>query len=88
MANLLKACCDGTVTKVIRFSPELGDETVEISLAGAEPLYREIRILNSFEDEMGIQTSLLPGARVRVTIEVEIAGVIRQAGMAAAGRGV
>ena len=75
MANVPKLCCNGTVTKIIRSVMLEGSQTAEIFISGAEPLYREIRIQNLFATEEGIQLSLLPGTRVRVTIEVEIPAV-------------
>lgn len=61
----------GTVEKIIptRYSSE--PEKAEISVDGADPLYKEIRIENKLEDEEGREVGLKPGAPVEVTIEAE-----------------
>lgn len=60
----------GTVDKVI---PAVnGDpEKVQISLEGADDLYREVRIENILQDGDGKQVSLKQGAEVDVTIEAD-----------------
>ncbi|HXN98675.1 MAG TPA: hypothetical protein VN881_06340 [Candidatus Acidoferrales bacterium] len=60
----------GTVEKIIpqnRVEPE----KAQISVEGAEHLYREIRVENTLEDEKGKKVSLKEGAHVEVTIEAE-----------------
>ena len=58
-----------TVNKVIK-SP-IPDEPIkaEITVQGADPLYRELRIENSLQNDKGEEVSLKPGAEVHVTIE-------------------
>jgi len=46
-------------------------EKVEISVAEADDLFREIRIANRFSDIDGGQVALKSGARLDVTFEVE-----------------
>jgi hypothetical protein len=61
----------GTVEKVI---PSLGPghpETAQISVEGAEDMYKEIRVENTLEDNAGNPVELKPGAEVEVTIEAE-----------------
>ena len=61
----------GTVKKVIPpIHPSL-PEKAEISVEGADDLYREIRIENTLSDESGNEVSLKPGAQVDVTIEAD-----------------
>jgi hypothetical protein len=61
----------GTVEKIIpsRYSAE--PEKAQIAVEGAEHLYKEIRIENTFQDEEGREVGLKPGAEVEVTIEAE-----------------
>ena len=61
----------GTVKKVIPpIHPSL-PEKAEISVEGADDLYREIRIENTLSGESGNEVSLKPGADVEVTIEAD-----------------
>jgi hypothetical protein len=46
-------------------------EKVEISVAEADDLFREIRIANRFSDIAGGQVALKSGARLDVTFEIE-----------------
>ena len=50
----------------------LGSEKAEITVDGADELYREIRIENSFTDENGDEVPLRKGAQVDVTIEADL----------------
>jgi hypothetical protein len=61
----------GKVKKVIPpIHPSL-PEKAEISVEGADELYREIRVENALNDEHGNEVSLKPGAEVQVTIEAD-----------------
>ena len=61
----------GTVKKVIPpIHPSL-PEKAEISVEGADDLYREIRVENTLSDESGNEVSLKPGVQVDVTIEAD-----------------
>jgi len=46
-------------------------EKAEVSVEGADELYREIRVENTLTDENGNEVSLKPGAQVDVTIEAD-----------------
>jgi hypothetical protein len=58
----------GKVKKILK--PPFGPEKAEIEIAEADPLYQEIRIENTLEDDTG-QKKLTPGAEVDVTIEAD-----------------
>ena len=61
----------GTVEKVLKPSHPSEPEKVEIAVEGADDLYREIRIENSFTDEKGDEVRLKKGAEVEVTVEAD-----------------
>lgn len=61
----------GTVEKIIPTPYPSEREKAEISVDGADALYREIRIENTLQDEEGKEVGLNPGAQVEVTIEAE-----------------
>jgi len=61
----------GTVEKVIKSPHPNVPEKAQITVEGAEDLYREIRIENVLTDEKGQIVSLKPGAPVEVTIEAD-----------------
>ena len=63
----------GTVEKII---PAVGDEPekAQITLEGADELYREVRIENTLQDADGEPVALKKGTEVDVTIEAEQAG--------------
>jgi hypothetical protein len=60
----------GTVEKII---PEnsASPEKAQVSVDGAEQLYREIRMDNTLQDGDGKKMGLKEGSRVEVTIEAE-----------------
>jgi len=60
----------GKVEKII---PAIGNEPekAQITLAGADDLYREVRIENTLQDPDGNPVSLKKGAEVDVTIEAD-----------------
>jgi hypothetical protein len=60
----------GIVEKIIPASI-VGPEKAQISVEGAEELYREIRVENVLQDEKGEEVALKRGAHVEVTIEAE-----------------
>jgi hypothetical protein len=59
----------GVVEKVIRPLQPGEPEKAQISVEGADHLYRELRIENTLVDENGENVKLKPGAEVDVTIE-------------------
>jgi hypothetical protein len=65
-----KTTLPGTVEKIIK--PIMGGlEKAQISVEGADDLYREIRIENVLKDEDGKKVALKPGVPVAVTIEAD-----------------
>jgi uncharacterized protein YfaS (alpha-2-macroglobulin family) len=62
---------DAKVQKIIKSpDPRIADKA-EIGIAGADELYREIRIENTLTDEKGKEVELKQGAHVDVTVEAE-----------------
>jgi len=60
-----------TVEKIIKSpSPDVPDKA-QISVEGADHLYRELRIENALIDEDGKKVQLKQGAEVEVTIAAE-----------------
>jgi hypothetical protein len=71
MTEKPSATLPGVVEKIIQ-PPHPGvPEKVQISVEGADHLYREIRIDNSLTDENGDRVRLKPGAEVDVTVEAD-----------------
>jgi hypothetical protein len=60
-----------TVEKIIKSPSPSEPEKAQISVEGADHLYRELRIENSLVDENGKKVGLKPGAEVEVTIAAE-----------------
>lgn len=58
-----------TVDKIITPPSPREPEKAQISVEGADHLYRELRIENTLTDENGREVRLKPGAEVEVTIE-------------------
>jgi hypothetical protein len=68
----------GTVEKIIK-PPHPGmPETAQIALDQAEELYREIRVVNTLENENGEKVGLKPGAPVEVTIEADAKDTVKK----------
>jgi two-component system nitrate/nitrite response regulator NarL len=61
----------GTVEKVIPPVHPNEPERAQISVEGAEELYKEIRVVNTLDDPTGKPVALKQGAQVEVTIEAE-----------------
>ena len=59
----------GRVEKIIPANYE--PEKAQIAVEGADPLYREIRVVNALEDEQGKKVKLEAGAEVDVTIAAD-----------------
>ncbi len=59
----------GLVRKLIKHPHE--PEKAEISISGADDLYREIRIENTLENEEGDKVKLKQGAHVEVIVEAD-----------------
>jgi hypothetical protein len=65
------ATFEGTVDKIIPALPDHSPEKAQISIEGAEDLYREIRIENALQDKSGKSVGLKQGAEVDVTIAAD-----------------
>jgi hypothetical protein len=61
----------GTVEKIIPPITPAHPEKAQIAVEGAEHLYREIRVDNTFQDADGNDVSLKKGATVEVTIAAD-----------------
>ncbi|MGC2193658.1 MAG: hypothetical protein WA628_03210 [Terriglobales bacterium] len=61
----------GTVKKIIKPSVPGEPEKAEISVDGADELYKELRIENTLTKEDGAEVSLRKGAPVDVIIEAD-----------------
>jgi hypothetical protein len=61
----------GVVEKIIPAVPPVVPEKAQISVEGADHLYKEIRVDNALEDKDGKKVKLKPGAEVEVTIEAD-----------------
>ena len=61
----------GKVQKIIKPIHPEEPEKAEISVHGADDLYREIRIENTLHDSKGEQLGLKPGADVNVVVEAD-----------------
>jgi hypothetical protein len=59
----------GTVEKVIKSPDPNEPDKAQISVEGADELYREIRIDNTLQNEKGEDVVLKLGAEVDVTVE-------------------
>jgi hypothetical protein len=68
----------GTVEKIIKPWVSGEPEKAQISVEGADHLYREIRIENNLTNAEGETVSLKPGAEVGVTIEADSKDTIKQ----------
>lgn len=60
-----------TVEKVIKPITPGEPEKAQISVEGADHLYRELRIENTLTDRNGDKVRLKPGAEVEVTIQAD-----------------
>jgi hypothetical protein len=69
-----------TVEKIIKPVMPSEPEKAQISVEGADHLYREIRIENTLTDEDGDKVRLKPGAEVAVTIEAEPEATVPKTG--------
>jgi hypothetical protein len=61
----------GTVEKIIPPSASAEPEKAQISVEGADDLYKEIRIENTVTTESGTELRLKKGAEVEVTVEAD-----------------
>lgn len=61
----------GTVEKIIPPPVPSMPEKAQISVEGADDLYKEIRLENTLTDENGKEVKLKEGAKVEVTLEAD-----------------
>lgn len=62
----------GKVQRVIKPHPSSGEpEKAQITVEGADHLYRELRVPNKLIDDDGNEVKLTPGTEVEVKIESE-----------------
>jgi len=71
MAENPSATLPAIVEKIIKPPYPGAPEKAQISVEGADHLYREIRIENTLTDEDGHKVGLKPGAEVQVTVEAD-----------------
>ena len=68
----------GTVEKIIKPIDPSEPEKAQITIEGAEDLYREIRVKNTLKDEKGEEVTINEGASVDVTIEADEKDTIKK----------
>jgi len=68
----------GVVQKIIKSPDPRDPEKAEIEVEGADDLYREIRIDNTFTDKDGDKVGLKKGAEVDITIEADAKDAIKK----------
>jgi len=68
----------GTVEKIVKPPHPSMPEKAQISVEGADHLYKEIRIENTLTDENGKPVKLKEGAEVVVTVEADPADTVPQ----------
>lgn len=74
-----------TVEKIIKPADPHEAEKAQISVEGADHLYRELRIENKLKDEDGNEVALKPGAEVEVTVEADPDDTIKKSAKATTG---
>jgi hypothetical protein len=68
----------GAVEKIIKSPDPTAPEKAQITVEGAEELYREVRINNVLKDENGEEVAMKEGAKVDVTIEADPKDIIKK----------
>jgi hypothetical protein len=71
MAEKPSTTLPGTVDKIIPPSDPSEPEKAQISVEGADDLYKEIRIENTLTTVSGSEVRLKKGAEVEVTVEAD-----------------
>jgi hypothetical protein len=71
-----KVTMPGIVEKIIKFPDE--PEKAQITVEGADHLYKEIRIDNTMEDANGNKVRLKPHAEVDVVVEADLKDTVPQ----------
>ena len=72
MATKTSTTLPGIVDKIIESPLTNQPDKAQISVEGAEPNYRELRIKNNLTDENGVETPLKTGTKVEVTVEANL----------------
>lgn len=71
MSPKISSTFPGTVARIVK-SPILnGQEKAQISVEGADPVLRDLRIDNTLKNDSGDEVSLKLGARVKITVEAK-----------------
>ena len=65
----------GTVDKIITSRVSSETEKAQISIDGADDLYKQLRIENTLTDEGGNEVRLKRGATVEITVKAEAQAV-------------
>ena len=65
----------GVVEKIVKPIIPSEPEKAQITVLGADDLYKEIRVENTLENAAGEKVRLKPGAEVDVTIEAAVDAV-------------
>lgn len=78
MGEKSKSTSPGTVQKIIKNPYTEEPEKVQISVEGADHLYREIRVENAFQNHEGETVKLKVGANVEVTVEADTTDTVPQ----------
>lgn len=78
MAKKPRTTEPGHVRKIIKPLDPREPEKAEISVEGADHLYRELRIENTLEDEQGKKVKLKEGAQVDITLEADRSATVPQ----------
>ena len=76
MGKKPKAVKPGKVRKIIKAAHQDDKEKAEITVEGADELYKEIRVENVLHDEKGNPVKLKEGADVDVVIEADASATL------------
>ena len=80
MTDKANVTLPGTVERIIKPPSPSEPEKAQITISGADDLYREIRIENSLTDENGEEVRLKKGAEVEVTVEASSEAITPKSG--------
>ncbi len=80
MSTTASATLPATVEKIIKSPHPTIPEKAQISIEGADHLYKEIRIENTLTDENGKTVALKPGSEIEVTIEAPLEATTEKSG--------
>ena len=78
MSEKSSAVLQGSVEKIIKSAVPTQPEKAEISVLGADPLYREIRIDAALTNKNGDKVRLTKGTHVEVTLESDVKNTTTQ----------